>query len=173
MVLEVENEASLIPASQWPIGAQGDSKSVLRTKRNADCDLRNSLGVVLVLAHSLATPAHQRQIPHLQRLLEHGDGEESRVVKVVRLGIRLPVPRGMFGLIEPVCQLLLKGTQSSLRCQLGEVDLSVHWLLEEVVQTVLGACGVSKAVPSDTPSSSAARSSSLYLHSCEPGSCLS
>lgn len=57
--------------------------------------------MALVLAHRLATPPDEREVPHLQRLLEHRDGEEASVVKVVRLGIWLSVSGRVFRLVQP------------------------------------------------------------------------
>lgn len=63
----------------------------------------------------------------------------------------------------------------SLGCELGEVNLSVYRLLEEVVEAVLGACvSVKRAFPRSFPRADASSAKARkHSHSCDPGSCFS
>lgn len=135
----------------------------------------NSLRMVLVLAHGLTAPAHEGQIPDLERFLKHGNGEETSVIKVVRLGVWLSVSGRVFRLVQPVLSASSRADeltwtpapQGRSRCTPvagGGCSSSV------------GRLRVSSNVPSLHPSLASTRHQrkrGRNLHSCDPGSCFS
>jgi hypothetical protein len=109
-----------------------------------------SLRMLLERLHRLPAPPNQSEVPHLQRPLQHRYGEETRVIKVVRLLVLVGRrERGILRLVESadasagstplhVFQASTADADAPPRADsplryLSEVELGVRVLLEEVV----------------------------------------
>lgn len=146
MLRQVQDECGLISTRHL----SEESPPHRRRHEEGDWNAKYSLRMLLIRLHRLPAPPNQSEVPHLQRPLQHRYGEEPRVVEVVRLLVLVGQrERGILRLVESgdasgsaslhfTAQASTADADAAPRADsplryLGEVELGVSVLLEEVV----------------------------------------